>query len=99
MWKRQKLRKADYLQSGFMDLGSGQDKVERLLVEETVRIIGGKDGDYSAVEAARRYPYGKACADFGGKNSGIVPRIYYRALADFDVSKALPRGQDRLGTR
>ena len=70
-------RRADSLKSGLLHLGEAKAETLDRAIGESVRVFGGKPGQYHTMEAARRYPYGKACINFGGLKSQITPRIYF----------------------
>ena len=78
-------RPSDYVRSGLLNGGEDRVDLRELAVEEAVRLLSGKPGDYHTAVALRRYPYGVGCITLGRKKSKIIPRLYF--------SKHIERGE------
>ena len=69
-------RSADSLKSGLVELHDN-DRIVSMAIRETVRILGGKPGTYHAMEAYRRFPYGKSVISHGLLRNKVIPRFYF----------------------
>ena len=93
--KLKKPRRSDSLMSGFLDMDEDRNVLTATALDEAVRVFGGKPGTYNAVEACRRYPYGKGCLNVGTVESKIVPRIYFSKPIPKSANDPLPHNHQR----
>ena len=76
-------------------MGQRRENVVKTAIQEAVRVLGGKPGDYHTAEASRRYPYGTACVNLGGIKSKIVPRLYFSKPIARDDDVGMPYNHQR----
>lgn len=89
--KLKKKRAADSLKSGFVDMGEKRDRTLDRAIREAVRVLGGKPGEYHAVEASRRFAYERPNTNFGsGVASTVIPRIHFSAPIERKPDSKLP---------
>ena len=72
-------RSADKPRSGFLDMSAVQQSIVCSARFHAWKLFAGKAGDYHAVEAYRRYPYGNIANSVGTVEKKFVPRLYFSA--------------------